>query len=110
MDTNDPNFPIPILKLKQHGYPGSKAHHYRAAGRLVTTQMGGRTFVLKKDADAWLHGFPKVGNPGVIALQAAKQAVENLGHAVEQGLVEQHVAALAVHDVALANGLNRASA
>lgn len=80
------------------------------AGRLVLTKVGSRTFIDDEDAERWRALAPKIGHAGEIALRAAKQAVENLGHAVEQGLIEQHVAALAVHDVALATGLSRAAA
>jgi hypothetical protein len=70
MDANNPNYPIPIRKLPDHGYPFCKAlpdHgypfckaiHYREvrAGRLTTTKIRGRTFVLKKHADRWLKNW-----------------------------------------------------
>jgi hypothetical protein len=59
MDVNDPNYPIPIKKLRDHGYPFCTAIHYRESqqGRLITKKIRGRRFVLKKDADAWLNTF-----------------------------------------------------
>ena len=60
MDANNPNYPIPIRKLPDHGYPfSSKAIYYREAraGRLITTKIRGRTFVLKKHADRWLKNW-----------------------------------------------------
>ena len=112
MDSNDPNYPIPILKLNEHGYPGRKAHHYRerAAGRLTTTQMGGRTYVLKKDADAWLNSLPKVGNPGETVLQAAKQKLVELGKAVESGQIDRARVVEHLADVARRTGLTHQAA
>ena len=59
MDVNDPNFPIPIKKLRDHGYPFCTAIHYRerAAGRLRVIKIHNRNFVLRKDADAWLNSY-----------------------------------------------------
>ncbi len=112
MDRTDPNYPIPFRKLSEHGYPGKTAYHYMQVqrGLLTVTKMGRRTFVLKRDADAWLSNLPKVGHAGEIALQAAKQAVEALGRAVAEGHVDQKVAALTMRDVALTSGLNRVAA
>jgi hypothetical protein len=59
MDASNPNYPIPIRKLPDHGYPFCTAIHYREsrAGRLITTKIRGRTFVLKKHADRWLKNW-----------------------------------------------------
>jgi len=95
MDTNDPNFAIPLSKLAQHGYPGSRASHYRAIaeGRLTTTKLGTRSFVLKKDADAWLSSLPRqTGKAGAITLSAAEHAVKKLVDAIERGEVDRTVA------------------
>jgi hypothetical protein len=64
MNANEPNYPIPIKKLRDHGYPFCTAIHYREsrAGRLTTTKIRGRTFVLKKHADAWLNTYAQSEN------------------------------------------------
>ena len=80
-----------------------------AASRLVLTKVGSRTFIDDEDAERWRALAPKVGQAGELVLQAARQAVENLGRAVERGLVERRVAATAMRDVALTTGLNRAA-
>jgi hypothetical protein len=90
MDRNDPNYPIPIGKLREHGYPCCRSRHYDEvkAGRLVVTKSGNRNFVLKKDADAWLATLPRVaGKAGDIALKVAEQKLKELGAAVAKGLV-----------------------
>jgi hypothetical protein len=59
MDASNPNYPIPIQQLPDHGYPFCTAIHYQEvrAGRLVVTKIRGRTFVLKKHADKWLKNW-----------------------------------------------------
>jgi hypothetical protein len=103
MDVNDPNFPIPVKKLKDHGFPFCTSIHYQehAAGRLKFTKIRNRNFVLRKDGDAWLNTYvhppsefdtethaPKVnGTAGDIALKVAEQKLKELGAAVAEGLV-----------------------
>ena len=77
------------------------------AGRLVLTKVGSRTFIDDEDAERWRALAPKVGQAGELVLQAARQAVENLGRAVERGLVERRVAATAMRE--LTAGINRAA-
>jgi hypothetical protein len=64
MGTIDPAQAIPIRKLGEYGYPGSRVTHYReiAAGRLIARKVRGRTFVLRVDADAWLRSLPKIAS------------------------------------------------
>jgi hypothetical protein len=59
MDVNDPNFLIPLKKLRDFGFPFCTAIHYRerAAGRLRVIKIHNRNFVLRKDADAWLNSY-----------------------------------------------------
>lgn len=112
MDTKDPNFLIPIGKLRQYNIPLSRAKAYQElkAGRLIVTKVGPRNFVRKADGDDYNSRLPKVGDPGRIALDTARRAVEALGRAVAEGHVDQKVAALAMRDVAINSGVNRVAA
>jgi len=108
MDANDPNFPIPVRELGDHGYPGRRSTHYREAkaGRLILVKMRNRTFVLRKHADAWRDSLPKFhDNIGDAALQSAVRAVEGLRCAIAEGHVKPKVAALAILNAAKSAGL-----
>jgi hypothetical protein len=81
-----------------------------AAKRLVLTKVGARTFIEEQDASRWRALAPKVGNPGDLAVQIAVRAVEALGQAVAEGVVDRKVAVLAVRKAAAASGVNRVAA
>jgi hypothetical protein len=87
-----------------------KAYDEFYAGRLVFTKVGHRVFIDDEDGARWRDLAPKVtgkAGAGELVLQAARQAVENLGRAVDRGLVERRVAATAMRE--LTAGLNRAA-
>jgi hypothetical protein len=112
MDANDPNYPIPFRKLGEYGYPGCTAKHYqeRKAGRLPTIQMGARTFVLKKDADAWLQGLPKVNGKADPELDSCVQSIERVAKAVNAGRLDRQSVLGRLRDVVAATGLMPAEA
>jgi len=81
MDASSPNYPIPIRKLPDHGYPFCKAIHYREvrAGRLVATKIRGRTFVLKKHADSWFKSWVAAASGPIPTTKSRPRKVEHAG-------------------------------
>ena len=108
MDFNDPNYPIPIGKLRDHGYPLCRSEAYKAknAGKLVVTKSGSRNYVRKADADAWLAGLPKVGgNVALVVLEQTEQKLKDLGAAVAAGQIDRELAVSRLANLANECGL-----
>jgi hypothetical protein len=77
-----------------------------AAGRLVLTKVGSRTFVDDADAEAWRALAPKVnGTAGDIALKTAVAKLEELAKAVADGQVDRALVADRLASLARRTGL-----
>jgi hypothetical protein len=77
-----------------------------AAGRLVFTKVGSRTFVDDVDAEEWRALAPKVtGKAGDIAMKVAIQKIEELGKAVSDGYIDRARAAAQLTKVVRKTGL-----
>jgi predicted DNA-binding transcriptional regulator AlpA len=89
----------------------------REWARMVADGRAPKPIKRGKRANGWtledliaMDGNGNAVAPGENVLQRAKEAVEALGRAVEQGLVDQRTAALTMRDVAVASGVNRVAA
>jgi|HubBroStandDraft_1064217.scaffolds.fasta_scaffold1847708_1 hypothetical protein len=61
-----------------------------AAGRLVLTKVGSRTFVDDTDGADWQALAPKVnGTAGDIVLKVAEQKLKEVGKAVAEGQIDR---------------------
>lgn len=84
----------PIRQFAKQEHLGlSYIYSEARAGRLVLTKVGSRTFVEDTDADRWRALAPKIGEPGVAILEAARLKLETLGKAVKAGQVDRDRAA-----------------
>lgn len=79
-----------------------------AAGRLVLTKVGSRTFIDDIDAEAWRALAPKVtGKAGDVALKVAEQKLQELSTAIAKGYIDRQIAVDRLFTTAKRLGLNQ---